>query len=256
MWPWTDPGLAASADGCDITLDWLTSGNNTLYLSAPLGDEGRVGVVFSVLLQDLIGQAFARSNRHGTAIDPRLLVVLDEAANTPLPKLPQWAATVAGAGIQLVTVWQSKAQLDQAFGKDADNVLTNHRTKLIFPSGLSDLATIDYVSALVGEEHVRSDLDEPNGGRPEERNPARSPATSVSLPRVEHPPPDAGGRRNAGPRRATTSVAAGEVMVARSTIRLERSTPADFALVGCRRRGRSLFRRRLLATIAAQVVDG
>ncbi len=179
VWPWTDPGIAASADGCDITLDWLTSGNNTLYLSAPLGDEGRVGVVFSVLLQDLIGQAFARSNRHGTAIDPRLLVVLDEAANTPLPKLPQWAATVAGVGIQLVTVWQSKAQLDQAFGKDADNVLTNHRTKLIFPSGLSDLATIDYISALVGEEHVRSELDEPNAGGAEDRRPARSPATSV-----------------------------------------------------------------------------
>ena len=92
-----------------------------------------------------------------------------------------WAATVAGAGIQLVTVWQSKAQLDQAFGKDADNVLTNHRTKLIFPSGLSDLATIDYISSLVGEEHVRSDLDEPNGGRPEDRTPARSPATSISF---------------------------------------------------------------------------
>ncbi len=97
IWPWTDPGLAASADGCDITLDWLTSGGNTLYLSAPLGDEGRLGVVFSVLLQDLIGQAFVRANRGGTSTDRRLLVLLDEAANTPLPKLPQWAATVAGA---------------------------------------------------------------------------------------------------------------------------------------------------------------
>ena len=44
-------------------------------------------------------------------------------------KLPQRPATITGAGIQLVTVWQSKAQLDQAYGKDADNVLTNHRTK-------------------------------------------------------------------------------------------------------------------------------
>lgn len=181
VWPWTDPGLAASADGCDITLDWLTSGDNTLYLSAPLGDEGRLGVVFSVLLQDLIGQAFVRANRGETPTDRRLLVVIDEAANTPLPKLPQWAATVTGAGIQLVTVWQSKAQLDQGYGKDADNVLTNHRTKLVFPSGLSDLATIDYVSAIVGDEHVRGDLDEPNGTRPEDRRTGRSPATAVRL---------------------------------------------------------------------------
>ena len=105
--------------------------------------------------------------------------MLDEAANTPLPKLPQWAATITGAGIQLVTVWQSKAQLDQAYGKDADNVLTNHRTKLIFPSGLSDLSTIEYISALVGEEHVRSDLDERTGTGGDQRPSDRSPSTSV-----------------------------------------------------------------------------
>ena len=178
VWPWTDPGLAASAEGCEITLDWLCSGSNTLYLCAPLGDESRVGVVFAALLHDLIAQAFEKYNRAGKPIDPRLLVVLDEAANTPLPKLPQWAATITGAGIQLVTVWQSKAQLDQAYGKDADNVLTNHRTKLIFPSGLSDLSTIEYISALVGDEHVRSELDEP-GWDADGRSPSRSPSTAV-----------------------------------------------------------------------------
>jgi type IV secretion system protein VirD4 len=179
VWPWTDPGLAASAEGCEITLDWLCSGSNTLYLCAPLGDESRVGVVFAALLHDLIAQAFERYNRQGSPIDPRLLVVLDEAANTPLPKLPQWAATITGAGIQLVTVWQSKAQLDQAYGKDADNVLTNHRTKLIFPSGLSDLSTIDYVGALLGDEHVRSELDEPRTRSSGHGYEGRSPAAPV-----------------------------------------------------------------------------
>ncbi|CAN5645679.1 hypothetical protein BH10ACT3_BH10ACT3_00230 [soil metagenome] len=179
VWPWTDPGLAASAEGCEIMLDWLCSGSNTLYLCAPLGDESRVGVVFAALLHDLIAQAFEKYNRAGTPIDPRLLVVLDEAANTPLPKLPQWAATITGAGIQLVTVWQSKAQLDQAYGKNADNVLTNHRTKLIFPSGLSDLSTIEYISALVGDEHVRSELNERRGSSGDGRRPDRSPSTAV-----------------------------------------------------------------------------
>lgn len=149
------------------------------YLCAPLGDESRVAVVFAALLHDLIAQAFELYNQQGAPIDPRLLVVLDEAANMPLPKLPQWAATITGAGIQLVTVWQSKAQLDQAYGKDADNVLTNHRTKLIFPSGLSDLSTIEYVSALVGDEHVRSELDERTGAIGDLRPLDRSPSTAV-----------------------------------------------------------------------------
>lgn len=97
VWPWADPAVAATADGCDITLEWLLADANTLYLSAPLGDETRVGIVFAVLLHDLVTQAFDRYNRTGEALDPRLLVLLDEAANTPLPKLPQWASTVTGA---------------------------------------------------------------------------------------------------------------------------------------------------------------
>jgi len=178
VWPWADPNVAASADGCDITLDWLLKGANTLYLCAPLGDETRIGIVFATLLHDLILQAFDRANRT-QMIDPRLLVLLDEAANTPLPNLPEWASTVTGAGIQLVTVWQSKAQLEQIYGRQAENVLTNHRSKLIYPSGLSDMATIEYVSALIGNEHVRSDLDEPRWGGGGERPPQRSPSTAV-----------------------------------------------------------------------------
>jgi type IV secretion system protein VirD4 len=180
VWPWADPDVAASAEGCDINLDWLLAGNNTLYLCAPLGDETRIGVVFAVVLHDLITQAFDRYNRGGEPLDPRLLILLDEAANTPLPKLPQWSSTVTGAGVQLVTVWQSKAQLDQIYNRDADNVLTNHRTKLVYPSGLSDVATIEYLSHLVGTEHVRSDLDEA-GWRAGEKLPQRSPSTAVAL---------------------------------------------------------------------------
>jgi type IV secretion system protein VirD4 len=179
VWPWADPDVAASADSCDITLDWLRAGNNTLYLCAPLGDETRIGVVFAVVLHDLITQAFDQYNRTGQPLDPRLLLLLDEAANTPLPKLPQWSSTVTGAGMQLVTVWQSKAQLDQIYRRDADNVLTNHRTKLIYPSGLSDMATIDYLSSLIGTEHVRSDLHEPSWTNAADGATSRSPSTAV-----------------------------------------------------------------------------
>lgn len=158
VWPWADPAMAASAASCDLTLDWLLNGANTLYLVAPLGDDTRIGLVFAAVLHDLISDAFTAYNRCGAPLDPRLLVVCDEAANTPLPKLPQWAATVTGAGIQLVTVWQSRAQLDETYGRQADSVLTNHRSKLFYPSGLTDTTTTDYLSVLSGTEHVRADL--------------------------------------------------------------------------------------------------
>jgi type IV secretion system protein VirD4 len=179
VWPWADPGVEASAMGCEITLDWLLAGSNTLYLVAPLGDEHRVGAVFAALLADLVRQAFDRYNRTGAAINPGLLLILDEAANTPLPLLPQWSATITGAGVQLVTVWQSKGQIDRSYGRDADNLLTNHRSKLLYPSATSDLATIDYFRNLIGDEHIRSDLDERGGRAGVDRHRDRSPATTV-----------------------------------------------------------------------------
>jgi type IV secretory pathway TraG/TraD family ATPase VirD4 len=177
VWPWADPQVADTAEGCDIDLDWLVGGNNTLYLCAPLGDDSRIGVVFSVLLDDLITQAFEASNRTGEPIDPRLLVLLDETANTYLPKLAQWAATVSGAGVQMVTVWQSKGQIDELYGQAADGILTNSRTKLLYPSGLSDLATMEYFSDLAGTEQVRGDLNDPRAltaPTPYQRTPAKA----------------------------------------------------------------------------------
>jgi type IV secretion system protein VirD4 len=158
VWPWADPAIATSAEGCELTLDWLLAGPNTLYLVAPLGDDTRIGLVFAAVLHDLISDAFTTYNHRGAPLNPRLLVVCDEAANTPLPKLPQWSATVSGAGIQLVTVWQSRAQLDETYGRQADGLLTNHRSKLFYPSGMTDTTTTDYLSVLAGTEHVRADL--------------------------------------------------------------------------------------------------
>ncbi len=149
---WTDPGVADASDYEDIDLTWLLDGTNTLYICAPLHHQQRLAPVFGGLLGDLINQAYERVNRTNEALRPTL-IVLDEAANTPTRWLPHVASTCAGIGLLLVTVWQSKAQLDAAYGTLADSVLTNHATKLIF-SGASDLPTLDYVARLLGDEEI------------------------------------------------------------------------------------------------------
>lgn len=149
---WTDPSVVAASDYEELDLDWLLSGNNTLYICAPLHHQQRLAPVFGGLLGDLVNQAYERVNRTNTPVPP-MLVVLDEAANTPARWLPHVASTCAGIGLLLVTVWQSKAQLDAAYGALADSVLTNHGTKLFF-AGISDLPTLEYVSRLVGDEDI------------------------------------------------------------------------------------------------------
>ncbi|MGH9281697.1 MAG: type IV secretory system conjugative DNA transfer family protein [Acidimicrobiales bacterium] len=166
IWPWADPGVAGLSTTHQIDLDWLLAGENTLYVCAPLEDQDRLAPVLGGVIGDLVNQAFQRSIRLGQPLDPTLLVVLDEAANTPLRKLPEWASTVAGVGVQLVTVWQSKAQLDFIYGRQADTILTNHLTKLFF-AGMSDTAGLDYATRLLGHEHVPGVLGDQSGRYPD-----------------------------------------------------------------------------------------
>ncbi len=150
---WQDPQVAAACQACDIDLKWLVSGPNTLYVCGDRGEQDRLAVLFGGVLSDLVEQqAYEWVSKNCEPL-PDLLVVLDEAANTPTRWLPSVASTCSGLGMVLVTIWQSKAQIDAAYGILADSVLTNHGTKVFF-SGTSDLATLTYASRLVGEEEV------------------------------------------------------------------------------------------------------
>lgn len=149
---WQDPLVAATAERPDITLDWLLEGSNTLYLCGPLHEQARLAAVFGGLLGDLFQQAYERAGRSGEPL-PSTLVVLDEAGNTPARWLPQVASTCAGIGVLLVTIWQSKSQIDHAYGQLADSVITNHGSKVIF-SGISDRATLEYAGSLLGDEEL------------------------------------------------------------------------------------------------------
>jgi type IV secretion system protein VirD4 len=95
-----------------IDPDWLLEGRNTLYRSAPAYDQHHLGGLFTALITALIEDAFTRASRSGGPIDPPLLLCLDEAANVaPLPNLGEIAATAAGHGVQLVSVFQNMAQI-------------------------------------------------------------------------------------------------------------------------------------------------
>lgn len=154
--PWEDPNISyasSPAAGPVADLRHVLRGANTLYVCTPLKDASRYSVVFGGLLGALLrDQAYDIANRYGRRL-PGLLCVIDEAGNTPLRWLPEVASTCSGIGVQLVTVWQSKAQIDATYRDQADPMLTNHATKIFF-AGASDTATLRYVTYLGGEEEV------------------------------------------------------------------------------------------------------
>lgn len=155
VWPWSDPDVAASSRGVSVDLDWLLDGANTVYLSAPIEDQRRLSPAFGGLLNDLVAQVYRRVAVTGRPLDPPLLIVIDEAGNTPLRALPEYASTLAGLGVLLVTIWQSLAQIEAAYHRQADTILTNHLSK-VFYAGLSDAASIRYVGQVLGDAEIET----------------------------------------------------------------------------------------------------
>jgi type IV secretion system protein VirD4 len=172
--PWQEPTVQAAALpsgamendhlSAGIDLDWLLgdvseSGHsgrrpwNTVYLCADLDEAERLAPVLGGLLDDLMKQAYAHAGAANAPLDPPLLVVVDEAGNWPIRSLPSRISTCAGLGIQLLLVFQSKAQIDAAYGRRSDVVISNAVTKVFF-AGLSDESTLRYAAQLLGDEHV------------------------------------------------------------------------------------------------------
>jgi type IV secretion system protein VirD4 len=151
----------------------LLAGSDTLYLCAPAHDQRRLTPLFVGVLRTVLDHAYEQVARTGRPLDPPLLVVLDEAANiAPVPDLDTLAATAAGHGIQLVTIWHDLAQITARFGPRATTVVNNHRAKL-FLSGISDPSTLDYASHLIGDEelHLPATTSAARGGSSTTRSP-------------------------------------------------------------------------------------
>jgi len=157
VWPWADPGVAAASKGAGVNLDWLLSAerDNSVYLCAPIEDQKRLAPAFGGLLNDIIRQVYLRVARTNRPLDPPLLVVVDEAGNTPLRALPEYASTLAGLGVLLVTIWQSLAQIEEAYRGHADTIITNHLSK-VFYGGQSDPIALRYLSQVLGDVEVET----------------------------------------------------------------------------------------------------
>src|SRR5581483_7075305 len=103
---YADPGVLASAATSELRGErLLDGGSHTAYLCAPAHEQRRLQPLFATLVQEIVARAYERATESGP-LEPPLLLVLDECANiAPLRELATLAATGAGQGIQLVSVF-------------------------------------------------------------------------------------------------------------------------------------------------------
>ena len=145
--------VSASTDGHDLDLEHFLEGDNTIYLYAPAHHQRLLRPLFETITQQVVAAAQEQAALSPDGmLSPRLGLFLDEAGNcAALSDLDVLATTARGQGIQLVTVWHDKSQLEARYGPTASTILNNHRAKL-FLSGLADLSALELGARLIGDQ--------------------------------------------------------------------------------------------------------
>jgi type IV secretion system protein VirD4 len=147
--------IAAWTEGHHLDVDYFLAGDNTIYLYAPAHQQRLLRPLFETITQQVVAAAQEKAARSPDGLlNPRLGLFLDEAGNcAALSELDVLATTARGQGIQLVTVWHDRSQLEARYGAKASTILNNHRAKL-FLSGLADLSALELGSRLIGDRQL------------------------------------------------------------------------------------------------------
>ena len=148
------PQVAASATG-ELTPERFLDGDaNTIYVVAAGHEQEPLRPVILALLSAVYEHAIVKARRDGT-IDPRLFILMDEAANiAPVRNLASWLSQCGDHGIVIATIWQSIAQIDQRYGRAARDAICAASTAQVFIPPLAEPTSAGYLTALLGDEPV------------------------------------------------------------------------------------------------------
>ena len=149
------PQLAA-AIGAELTPGRLLDGAaNTIYVVAAGHDQELLRpVILALLAATYETRRRSRARRHGP-LQPRLLILMDEAANiAPVRNLASWLSQCGDHGIVIATIWQSIAQIDQRYGRAARDAICAASTAQLFIPPLAEPTSAGYLCELLGEEPV------------------------------------------------------------------------------------------------------
>jgi len=149
-----DPDVleAVSPEGEGFDPEAFLRGAGTLYLLGTSTGAGAAANLIGALVEDIVETARGLAAHSPNArLDPPLSLILDEAANYPLPSLGSLMSEGGGTGISPMVVFQSLSQARAARGKDVAAALWEAATiKLVLP-GMANAGDLADVARLCGE---------------------------------------------------------------------------------------------------------
>jgi type IV secretory pathway TraG/TraD family ATPase VirD4 len=129
---------------------FLTSAGTIYLLGTSTGSAATAGLV-GAFLEDILETA----RRHAAAspnarLDPPLSLILDEAANYPLPSLTSLMSDGGGSGISTTVVLQSLAQARAVWGEHAASAIWDAAIVKVILGGGSNARDLEDLSKLIG----------------------------------------------------------------------------------------------------------
>lgn len=127
----------------------------TLYLLGTASGASATASLVSALIEDVIDVARRlAAAAPGARLDPPLALILDEAANYPLPSLGSLMSEGGGSGLPTMVVLQSLAQARDRWGKETAGAIWDAATAKVILPGSSNADDLADISRLLGERTV------------------------------------------------------------------------------------------------------
>ncbi|MHB1209881.1 MAG: type IV secretory system conjugative DNA transfer family protein [Acidimicrobiales bacterium] len=153
----TQSAYRATAHPNLILKDWIRSEENEiLFLVGDMSEEFTTRSLFAVALQELLAEAGRYANtRANEKLDFSMICLLDEFSNlSPVEGIERFYATVRSIGLQIITFFQSPAQITEMLGGDAAKILIGASALTIVMPGIKDPSFISDLSVLAGQKQV------------------------------------------------------------------------------------------------------
>jgi type IV secretory pathway TraG/TraD family ATPase VirD4 len=127
----------------------------TLYLLGTASGAIATAGLVAALVEDVVEVARRLAAASpGARLDPPLGLILDEAANYPLPSLPSLMSEGGGTGITTIAVLQSLAQARAKWGRDEAEAIWDSSIVKIVLGGSSNADDLQDISRMIGDHTV------------------------------------------------------------------------------------------------------
>lgn len=154
-----DPAVLAAispAAGEEFVPERFLKQRGSLYLLGTASGAAATANLVAAFIEDIIDSARRlAATSPGARLDPPLAVILDEAANYPLPSLPSLMSDGGGTGLTTMVVLQSLAQARARWGQHEAAAIWDAAIVKLILGGAGNAADLRDLAALIGVRKER-----------------------------------------------------------------------------------------------------